>query len=147
MLGRREPKQPKRYLNYHFYLLNYKQSEDSTFVEEHCELLVLQPCPVPEEDDAAPAIPLTRICCCCASEWDSLSSCCTLTCGGDRVVKPVKKEKRVRVERRGTLSKQHKQQKTKSDTKHIRSQGYGAQKRHWSRSQLWLWVFIAHTWK
>ena len=57
MLGRREPKQPKRYPNYHFYLLNYKQSEDSTLVEEHCELLVLQPCPIPEEDDAAPATP------------------------------------------------------------------------------------------
>ena len=111
MLGRREPKQTKRYPNYHFYLLNYKQSEDSTLVEEYCELLVLQPCPVPEEDGAAPAIPLTRICCCCASELDSLSSCCTLTCGGGRVVEPVKKENRVRVERRGILSKQHKQQK------------------------------------
>ena len=103
MLGRREPKQPKRYPNYHFYLLNYKQNEDSTLVEEHCELLVLQPYPAPEEDDAAPAILLTRICSSCASELDSRSSYCTLTCGGGRVVEPVKKENRVRVERRGTL--------------------------------------------
>ena len=92
MLGRREPKQPMRHPNYHCYLLSYSKSEDSTFVEEHCELLVLQPCPVPEEDDAAPATPLARIRCCCASELDSLSSCYTLTCGGGSLVEPVKRK-------------------------------------------------------
>ena len=92
MLGRREPKQPMRHPNYHCYLLSYSKSEDSTFVEEHCELLMLQPFPVPEEDDAAPATPLARIRCCGASELDSLSSCCTLICGGGSLVEPVKRK-------------------------------------------------------
>ena len=44
MLGEREPKQPMRHPAYDYYLLSYSKSEDSTFVEEHCELLMLQPC-------------------------------------------------------------------------------------------------------
>ena len=145
MLGRREPKQPKRYPNYHFYLLNYKQSEDSTLVEEHCELLVPQPCPVSEEDDAAPATPLTRICCCCTSELDSLSSCCTMRRGDGRVVEPVKRKIELEWKEEGHYRNNTNSRKKKSDKKHFRSQGYGAQKRHWPRSRLWLRVFIAHT--
>ena len=49
-------------------------------------------CPDPEKDDADPTTPLAGIRCCGASELDSLSSCCTLTCGGGSLVEPVKRK-------------------------------------------------------
>ena len=106
---------------------------------------MLQPCPVPEEDDAAPATPLIRICCCCAIELDSLSSCCTMRRGGGRVVEPVKRKIELEWKEEGHYRNNTNSRKKKLDTKHIRSQGYGVQKRHWPRSRLWLRVFIAHT--
>ena len=54
-------------------------SEDSTLVEEHCELLVLQPCPAPDEVDDVPAIPYAGTCCCSVGELCSLLTC-ILTC-------------------------------------------------------------------
>ena len=136
MLGKREPKQPMRYPNYHGCLLSYQKSEDSTFVEEHCELLVLQPCPVPEEDDVAPATPYTRILCCCASELGLLSSCCTLTWEGGSLVEPVKRKIQLELKEVGHYRNNTDSMIKKLDTKHIRCPGYGAQKRHWPRSRL-----------
>ena len=122
-------------------------SEDSTLVEEHCELLVLQPCPAPDEVDDVPATPLSRIRCCCASELDSLSSCYTLSCGRGSLVEPVKRKIWLELKKDGHYRNNTDRTMKKIDTKHIRHQGCGAQKRHWLRSRLCISVFTANTCK
>ena len=53
----KRPKQPILPLIYTVTCKTILEAKDSTFVEERYELLVLQPCPAPAEDDAVPAIP------------------------------------------------------------------------------------------
>ena len=74
MLGRRGPKQPMLPVIYTFTCKTILEAKDSTFVEERCELLVLQSCPARAEDDAVPAILFSGRCCCNASQMGSLSS-------------------------------------------------------------------------
>ena len=50
------------------------QNEDSTLVEEHCQLLVLQPYTDPVEEDAAPEIPVESVGGCETKELGALSS-------------------------------------------------------------------------
>ena len=77
MLGKRGHKQPMRHPNLHYYQLHhYTRNEDSTLVKEHCELLVLRPCPVSDEVDVAPAILGNILCSPLALSW---------ICGGGRL--------------------------------------------------------------